>query len=87
MNDLWITSSHGRTPDFDAIARHGKTAMVTDNTIGPFEIAQALLARGLNPTIIVGENLTAKDERIHHLLASEVAAQYAMNVVVILNER
>lgn len=87
MNDLWITSSHGREPDFDAVAQHGKTAMVTDSHIGPFEIAQALLARGLNPTIIVGENLSSKDERIHRLAACEVAQRYAMNVVVILNER
>lgn len=87
MNDLWITSSHGRPPDFDAIARHGKTAMVTDSHIGPFEIAQALLARGLNPTIIVGENLSATDERIHRHLACDVAERYAMSVVVILNER
>lgn len=87
MNDLWITSSHGREPDFDAIARQGKTAMVTDNKIGPFEIAQALLARGVNPTLIVGEDLSSKNERIHRLAASEVAERYAMNVVVILNER
>ncbi|GDX04534.1 cobalt-precorrin-7 (C(5))-methyltransferase [Buttiauxella sp. A111] len=87
MNDIWITSSHGREPDFQAIAAHQKVAMVTDNIIGPYAIAQALLARGLNPTLIIGENLTSADERIHRLAACDVAQRYAMNVVVILNER
>lgn len=87
MNDLWITSSHGREPDFQAISAHRKVAMVTDNIIGPYAIAQALLARGLNPTLIIGENLSSTDERIHRLCARDVAQNYAMNVVIILNER
>lgn len=87
MNDLWITSSHGREPDFQAIATHRKVAMVTDKIIGPYAIAQALLARGLNPTLIIGENLSSADERIHRLAACDVAQSYGMNVVVIINER
>lgn len=87
MNELWITSSHGREPDFNAIAAHQKVAMVTDQIIDPYAIAQAMLMRGLNPTLIIGENLSSADERIHRLPASDVAQSYAMNVVVILNER
>ncbi|MCP2005399.1 UNVERIFIED_ORG: cobalt-precorrin-7 (C5)-methyltransferase [Buttiauxella agrestis ATCC 33320] len=87
MNDLWITSSHGREPDFNSIAAHQKVAMVTDQIIDPYAIAQAMLMRGLNPTLIIGENLSSADERIHRLPASDVAQSYAMNVVVILNER
>jgi cobalt-precorrin-7 (C5)-methyltransferase len=87
MNDLWITSSHGREPDFNAIAAHQKVAMVTDQIIDPYAIAQAMLMRGLNPTLIIGENLSSADERIHRLPASDVAQSYTMNVVVILNER
>ena len=87
MNDLWITSSHGREPDFKAIAAHQKVAMVTDTIIGPHVIAQELLKRGLNPTLIIGENLSSADERIHRLRAADVAQSYAMNVVIILNER
>lgn len=87
MNDLWITSSHGREPDFQAIAAHRKVAMVTDKIIGPHAIAQALLARGLNPILIIGENLSSADERIHRVAAADVAQSYAMNVVIILNER
>ncbi|RPH28103.1 cobalt-precorrin-7 (C(5))-methyltransferase [Buttiauxella warmboldiae] len=87
MNDLWITSSHGREPDFDAIAAQRKVAMVTDAIIGPYAIARAMLARGLNPTLIIGEKLSSADERIHRLAACEVAQSYGMNVVLILNER
>lgn len=87
MNDLWITSSHGRVPDFNAIAAHQKVAMVTDQIINPYAIAQALLTRGLNPVFIIGENLSSADERIHRLRAADVAQSYAMNVVLILNER
>jgi cobalt-precorrin-7 (C5)-methyltransferase len=87
MNDLWITSSHGREPDFNAIAAHQKVAMVTDQIINPHAIAQAMLMRGLNPVFIIGENLSSADERIHRLQAADVAQSYAMNVVLILNER
>lgn len=88
MNDIWLTSSHGRAVDFDALVRSPKTAMVTDARCGPREIAAALVARGAgNRWIVVGENLAMENERIHWLKAHEVSAQYAMNVVVILNER
>ncbi len=86
MNDLYVTSSHGKQPDFDFLFAHSKVAMVTDQLIGPRQIADELLKRGLNRTLYVGENLSYPDERIHCLRPSEVAAQYAMNVVVILDE-
>ena len=38
MNDLYITSSHGKTPDFDYVLSHKKVCMVTDKIIGPKEI-------------------------------------------------
>ncbi|WP_145591396.1 cobalt-precorrin-7 (C(5))-methyltransferase [Yersinia rochesterensis] len=87
MNDLFLTSSHGREPDFDWIFQHDKVAMVTDNIIGPRAIADALQQRGLARTLIIGENLSQPDERIHRLPVECVAASYNMNVVVILNER
>ena len=40
MNDLYITSSHGKVPDFDYILSHKKVCMVTDNKIGPQEISK-----------------------------------------------
>ncbi|HEI6850989.1 TPA: cobalt-precorrin-7 (C(5))-methyltransferase [Yersinia enterocolitica] len=87
MNDLFLTSSHGREPDFDWIFQHDKVAMVTDGIIGPRAIADALQQRGLSRTLIIGENLSQPNERIYRLPAVQVAARYDMNVVVILNER
>lgn len=87
MNDLFLTSSHGREPDFDWIFQHDKVAMVTDGFIGPRAIADALHQRGLSRTLIIGENLSQPNERIHRLPIEQVAARYDMNVVVILNER
>lgn len=88
MNDIWLTSSHGREVDFDALAHHAKVAMVTDQRCGPREIAQALVARGAGDRwLAIGENLAQENERIHWLKACDVQAQYDMNVVVILNER
>ncbi|MFV8798204.1 cobalt-precorrin-7 (C(5))-methyltransferase [Yersinia sp. LJYL362] len=87
MNDLFLTSSHGREPDFDWIFQHDKVAMVTDGIIGPRAIADALQQRGLSRTLIIGENLSQPNERIYRLPAEQVAASYDMNVVVILNER
>jgi len=87
MNDLYITSSHGKQPDFDFIFQHDKVAMVTDKVVGPFQIAQEIQQRGLSRTLIVGENLSYPDERIHFLQPEQVQNDYDMNVVVILNER
>ena len=87
MNDLYITSSHGKQPDFDFIFQHDKVAMVTDKVVGPFQIAQEILQRGLSRTLIVGENLSYPDERLHFLQPEQVQPDYDMNVVVILNER
>lgn len=88
MNDIWLTSSHGRTVDFDELARQRKVAMVTDKQCGPREIAAALVARGAGQRwMAIGENLAMDNERIHWLRACEVSAGYDMNVVVILDER
>ena len=40
MNDCYLTSSHGRIPDFDFLLQHSKVGMVTDQQLGPFEIGQ-----------------------------------------------
>ncbi|WP_342324636.1 precorrin-6y C5,15-methyltransferase (decarboxylating) subunit CbiE [Kosakonia sp. BYX6] len=88
MNDIWLTSSHGRAVDFAALASVPKVAMVTDARCGPKTIADALLARGAEKSwLVIGENLGMDNERIHRLRPADVQAQYDMNVVVILNER
>lgn len=88
MNDIWLTSSHGRTVDFNELARQRKVAMVTDTRCGPKHIAAELVARGVGHRwLAIGENLAMDNERIHWRKACEVSADYDMNVVVILDER
>jgi precorrin-6y C5,15-methyltransferase (decarboxylating), CbiE subunit len=88
MNEMWLTSSHGRSVSFDELARHNKVAMVTDTRCGPREIAAQLIARGKGECwMVIGENLAMENERIHWLRVSEVNADYEMNAVVILDER
>ena len=88
MNDMWLTSSHGRSVCFDELARQNKGAMVTDALCGPREIAQQLIARGKGHRwMVIGENLAMENEQIHFLPVREVNADYDMNAVVILDER
>ena len=88
MNDMWLTSSHGREVDFDVLAAHRKVAMVTDKRCGPKAIAAALIARGKGHRwMVIGENQAQDDERIHWLPVSAVEQDYEMNTVVILDER
>lgn len=88
MNDLYITSSHGKIPNFDFMLMHDKIALVTDDVIGPYEIAQEILQRGQNRMMTIGENLSYPNEKIRSLPAHAVESQvYDMNVVVIYNER
>ncbi|MBF9002591.1 cobalt-precorrin-7 (C(5))-methyltransferase [Vibrio nitrifigilis] len=87
MNDVYITSSHGKQPNFDFIFLHDKVALVTDKKIGPYQIAQQLIQRGLHRTLIIGENLGYPQQQISVLAPEQVQAEYEMNVVVILNER
>lgn len=88
MNDVYITSSHGKTPDFDYILSHKKVCMVTDNKIGPHEISREIQKRNLNKVIVVGENLSYVNEKITIGKAEEILSveKFDMNVVVILDE-
>ncbi|MGL5711838.1 MAG: cobalt-precorrin-7 (C(5))-methyltransferase [Paraclostridium sp.] len=88
MNDLYITSSHGKVPDFDYILSHKKVCMVTDNKIGPKEIAKEIIERKLNKIIIVGENLSYENENITIANPKDILdiEKFDMNVVVILDE-
>lgn len=88
MNDLYITSSHGKVPDFDYILSHKKVCMVTDNKIGPREIAKEIIDRNLKKIMIVGENLSYENENITIANPQDIRSieKFDMNVVVILNE-
>lgn len=88
MNDVYLTSSHGKTPDFDFMLQHKKVALVTDDKIGPYQIAQQIIKRGLQRTLVIGENLSYPNEQITIVSATDVLDQpYQMNVVVIIDER
>lgn len=87
MNDAYLTSSHAKEPNFDLIMSLGKVFMVTDDKIGPYQIAQEIVRRGLKRKIYIGENLSYPDEMITTSSAEMVEdRQYEMNVVVIVDE-
>lgn len=88
MNDLYITSSHGKTPDFDYVLSHKKVCMVTDKIIGPKEICKQILDRNLEKTIVVGENLSYDNERITIGSPEDILKleDFDMCVVVILDK-
>ncbi|HIH4318199.1 TPA: cobalt-precorrin-7 (C(5))-methyltransferase [Morganella morganii] len=83
MNDIYLTSSHNRSPDFDWLLAHERIGMVTDSKIGPKEIAAEILQRGQTRRMIIGENLSGRNERITILNADDVSGDYDMNVVLI----
>lgn len=89
MNDIYITSSHGKVPDFDFVLMHEKVAMFTDSNIGPKEIAKEILKRGLTRKMAIGENLSYKEEKIQILSPEEVLEKenFQMNIVVIWDEK
>ena len=88
MNDLYITSSHGKTPDFDYVLSHKKVCMVTDKIIGPKEICKQILDRNLEKTIVVGKNLSYDNERITIGSPEDILnlEDFDMCVVVILDK-
>ncbi|HGM3506292.1 cobalt-precorrin-7 (C(5))-methyltransferase [Clostridioides sp. ZZV15-6383] len=88
MNDVYITSSHGKVPDFDYILSHKKVCMVTDSKIGPKQISKEIIDRNLNKIIVVGENLSYDNEKITIAKPEEIIRMdnFEMNVVVILDE-
>lgn len=88
MNDLYITSSHGKTPDFDYVLSHKKVCMVTDKNIGPKEICKEIIKRNLNKTVIVGENLSYQNEKISIGKPQDILKidNFDMCVVVLLED-
>ena len=89
MNDLYITSSHGRQPDYDFIFMHDKLALVTDSKIGPRQIAQEVKDRGLDYSFYVGENLSYQNQRLTVGSADDILARdsYGMCLVILIRWR
>lgn len=88
MNDIYITSTHGKDLSFDTVINMDKVAYVTDSNRGPVYIANRYLDAGLDPYIIVGENLAYENERITLSKASKLDKEkyYDMNVVIVIKE-
>lgn len=89
MNDIYVSSCHGKNPDIDYLLSHKKVALVTDAKIGPKELAEEILKRDLRKIMVVGENLSYEDEKITVGRAEDIlkVEKYDMNVVVIYDER
>lgn len=88
MNDVYITSGHGRIPDFDMIFLHKKVAMVTDKKMGPREIAREVLNRGIDYKMYIGENLSYPDERLISGSCEDILkiSEFSMSVVILIRE-
>lgn len=89
MNDLYLTSSHAKLPNFDQILSYPKVAMVTDHLVGPSQIAHEIIKRKLKKIVWVGENLTYQDEKLTCFRPEELERNmhFNRNVVVILDEK
>ena len=86
MNDLYITSTHGKHADFKHLDSLKKVAMVTDSNINPQKIAGELIKINSNKKMIVGENLSYENEKIYlfdDLRQAERHEDFGMNVVII----
>jgi cobalt-precorrin-7 (C5)-methyltransferase len=86
MNDLYITSTHGKQVSLEFLDGFKKVAMVTDNIINPQKIAHELIKIKSKKKMIVGENLSYTGEKIYEfddLRQAESHEDFGMNVVII----
>ena len=88
MNDLYITSFHGRKLDEEMVLKSKKTAFFTDNKTSLYDIAQIYLKNELNPIFIIGENLSYPNEKIIKLRADEIKVddEFKMYILIVINE-
>lgn len=88
MNDIYITSFHGRKLNEDMLLISKKTAFFTDSKTSLYEIAHIYLKNGKNPQFIIGENLSYKQERIIYKYANTVKSDenYDMYVLIALQD-
>jgi precorrin-6y C5,15-methyltransferase (decarboxylating), cbiE subunit len=88
MNDLYITSFHGRKLDEEMVLKSKKTAFFTDNKTSLYDIAQIYLKNELNPIFIIGENLSYPNEKIRRLRADEIKTddEFKMYILIVINE-
>lgn len=88
MNDVYITSCHGKELDIAKVQVMNKIAFLTDKDKGPAYLADLFLLIGEDPTIIVGENLSYENERITICKSSELdkSREYELCVVIVVKD-
>lgn len=88
MNHMFLSSTHGRDPDWDSIFTHRKVGLVTDDRWGPRELAEEAVGRGLSPEFIVGVRLSYPDERVIRGSAQAILREdiTGMSVVVMIGD-
>ncbi len=89
MNDVYLTSAHGRTPNYKQWFEMQKIATVTDSVHTPSAIAAEYVKAGVEATFYVGSQLSYPDEIILKGKASEIQNRTftGFSVVVIVSER
>ena len=89
MNDVYITSSHGRELDYDFLFMHDKISMVTDKKVGPYEISNEIEKRGLDYDVYVGENLSYENEILSFGSHKKFLEKrdYCMCVIILIKSR
>lgn len=84
MNDVYMTSGHGRPLNMDKVMGMEKTAILTDEKMGPYQIAEKVLNYGEDPVFVIGEALGFEEEKITVVKASQVEDRpYEINVVIL----
>lgn len=88
MNEVYITSCHGKDIDIEKIQSMDTIAFLTDQDRGPGYIADTFLFIGEDPTMVIGENLSYENEQITICKTSELDRNktYEMSVVIILKD-
>lgn len=88
MHDVFMTSVHGREPDFRLWSGLKRLCVLTDKKWTPITLAEGIIKNGDNPTLYIGERLSYPDEIVTICKADGVPIkEYSMNVMVIEYER
>lgn len=89
MNDVYLTSAHGRKPDYDLWFKMTKLAAVTDSHYTPALIAKAYCEGGIPVKFYVGTALGYPEEQIVSGPAEMIQNRSfkGLSVVVIVHER
>lgn len=88
MNEIYITSCHGKEIQIEKVTAMDKIAFLTDKEKGPAYIADLFLMIGEDPMMVIGENLSYENEVITICKSSEIDKnkQYDMCVVIVVKD-